>query len=190
MGEVEFTVGIGGQLTHARNDLDALIFNFEHKGNLKLEDNNIEYGIKYTREDIRDRVQEYEIIDSAGFSIRPPLPDFINNQPYSLFTSPIVPYTEIRATNDVQINRVSGYVQYSRQFELEKSQIWINGGLRAHNWTVSGKDILSTTQTVFSPRAQFTVKPKWDMDMLFRISGGLYHQPPFYRELRDSTGTV
>ena len=190
LGEVEFTEGIGGQLTHARNDLDALIFNFEHKGNLKLEDNNIEYGIKYTREDIRDRVQEYEIIDSAGFSIRPPMPDFINNQPYSLFTSPIVPYTEIRATNDVQINRVSGYVQYSRQFELEKSQIWINGGLRAHNWTVSGKDILSTTQTVFSPRAQFTVKPKWDMDMLFRISGGLYHQPPFYRELRDSTGTV
>jgi hypothetical protein len=28
------------------------------------------------------------------------------------------------------------------------------------------------------------------MDMLFRVSGGLYHQPPFYRELRDSTGAV
>ena len=28
------------------------------------------------------------------------------------------------------------------------------------------------------------------MDMLFRLSGGVYHQPPFYRELRDSTGTV
>ena len=190
LGEVEFTEGIGGQLTHARNDLDALIFNLEHKGNLKLEENNIEYGLKYTREDIRDRVQEYEIIDSAGFSIRPPLPDFINGQPYVPFTSPIEPYTEIRAINDVQINRVSGYVQYSRQFEFEKSQVWINGGIRAHNWTVSGKDIASTTQTVFSPRAQFTIKPKWEMDMLFRLSGGLYHQPPFYRELRDSTGTV
>ena len=190
LGEVEFTEGIGGQLTHARNDLDALIFNLEHKGNLKLEDNNIEYGVKYTREDIRDRVQEYEIIDSAGFSIRPPLPDFINDQPYSPFTSPLEPYTEIRAKNDVQINRISGYVQYSRQFELAKSQIWINGGVRAHNWTVSGKGISSTSQTVFSPRAQFTIKPKWEMDMLFRLSGGLYHQPPFYRELRDSTGTV
>jgi hypothetical protein len=190
LGEVEFTEGIGGQLTHARNDLDALIFNLEHKGNLKLEDNNIEYGLKYTREDIRDRVQEYEIIDSAGFSIRPPLPDFINDQPYSPFTSPLEPYTEIRAKNDVQINRISGYVQYSRQFELAKSQIWINGGVRAHNWTVSGKGISSTSQTVFSPRAQFTIKPKWEMDMLFRLSGGLYHQPPFYRELRDSTGTV
>ncbi|MGY8886238.1 MAG: TonB-dependent receptor [Flavobacteriales bacterium] len=190
LGEVEFTEGIGGQLTHARNDLDALIFNLEHKGNIKLEENNLEYGLKYTHEDIRDRVQEYEIIDSAGFSIRPPLPDFINGQPYSPYTSPIVPYTNIRATNDVQIDRISGYVQYSRQFELENSQIWINGGVRAHNWNVSGKGISNTSQTVFSPRAQVTMKPKWEMDMLFRLSGGVYHQPPFYRELRDSTGTV
>lgn len=190
LGEVEFTEGIGSQLTHARNDLDALIVNLEHKGNLSLEDNNIEYGIKYTHEDIRDRVQEYEIIDSAGFSIRPPIRDFANNQPYTPYTSPIVPYTEIRAKNDVQIDRISGYVQYSRQFDLEKSDVWINAGVRAHNWTVSGQDITSTTQTTFSPRAQVTLKPKWDMDMLFRLSGGLYHQPPFYRELRDSTGTV
>ena len=26
--------------------------------------------------------------------------------------------------------------------------------------------------------------------MLFRVAGGIYNQPPFYRELRDSTGTV
>ncbi|GHC64020.1 TonB-dependent receptor [Ulvibacter litoralis] len=190
LGEVEFTEGIGSQLTHARNDLDALILNLEHKGNINIEDNNIEYGIKYTHEDIRDRVQEYEIIDSAGFSIRPPLPDFANNQPYSPYTSPIVPYTEIRAKNDVQIDRISGYAQYSRQYDLDNSELWVNAGVRAHNWTVSGQNITSTTQTTFSPRAQVTLKPKWDMDMLFRLSGGLYHQPPFYRELRDSTGTV
>ena len=190
LGEVEFTEGIGSQLTHARNDLDALIMNLEHKGNLNIDDNSVEYGLKYTREDIRDRVQEYEIIDSAGFSIRPPLPDYANDQPYEPYTSPIVPFTEIRAVNDVQINRISGYAQYSRQLELANSKLWINAGVRAHNWTVSGKGITSTTQTVFSPRAQITMKPKWEMDMLFRLSGGLYHQPPFYRELRDSTGAV
>jgi hypothetical protein len=43
---------------------------------------------------------------------------------------------------------------------------------------------------VISPRAQFAVKPDWEKDIIFRITGGLYHQPPFYRELRDSTGTV
>jgi len=190
LGEVEFTEGIGGQLTHARNDLDALIMNVEHKGNLNVDDNNFEYGIKYTREDIRDRVQEYEIIDSAGFAITPPLPDFATNQPYEPDTTPIVPFTNIRATNDVQINRFSGYAQWSRRTNWGDNELWLNAGVRAHNWTVSGEDIESTTQTVFSPRAQVALKPDWDMDMLFRLSGGVYHQPPFYRELRDSTGTV
>lgn len=189
LGEVEFSEGIGGQLTHARNDLDALIINVEHKGNLNIEENNIEYGIKYTREDIRDRVQEYEIIDSAGFSIRPPIfPP--NNQPYIPYSSPIEPYTNVRAFNDAQIDRFSGYAQWSRKTTLGSSDLWLNAGVRAHNWTVSGQNIESTTQTVFSPRAQVALKPDWEMDMLFRLSGGVYHQPPFYRELRDSSGTV
>ena len=190
LGEVEFTEGIGGQLTHARNDLDALIINVEHKGNLELDDNNFEYGVKYTHEDIRDRVQEYEIIDSAGFAITPPLPDFATNQPYDPDTTPIVPFTNIRAINDVQINRISGYAQWSRRTTWGTNDLWLNAGVRAHNWTVSGDGIESTTQTVFSPRAQIAIKPDWDMDMLFRLSGGVYHQPPFYRELRDSTGAV
>lgn len=190
LGEVEFSEGIGSQLTHARNDLDALIMNFQHKGNFEVADNNFEYGVKYTREDIRDRVQEYEIIDSAGFSIRPPLVDFANDQPYEAYDSPIVPFTSIRAQNDVQINRISGYAQWSKRTNLGDSELWLNAGVRAQNWTVSGDGIESNTQTVVSPRAQVSLKPKWDMDMLFRLSGGFYHQPPFYRELRDSTGTV
>ena len=32
LGEVEFSEGVGSQLTHARNELDALITNIEHKG--------------------------------------------------------------------------------------------------------------------------------------------------------------
>ena len=190
LGDVTFSEGIGSQLTHARNNLDALIVNLEHKGNATIGENEIEYGVKFTHEDIRDRVQEYEIIDSAGFSIRPPLVDFANLQPYEPFTSEIVPYTNIRAQNDVQINRLSGYGQWSKRTTIGSSDLWLNAGVRAHNWTVSGQDIQSTTQTVFSPRGQVSLKPNWDRDMLFRLSGGVYHQPPFYRELRDSTGTV
>ena len=190
LGEVEFSEGIGSQLTHARNDLDALIMNFQHKGNLNIGDDNIEYGVKYTREDIRDRVQEYEIIDSAGFSIRPPIEDFANDQPYEAYDSPIVPFNSIRAINDVQINRISGYAQWSRRTHLGDNDLWLNAGVRSQSWTVSGDNIDSNSQMVISPRAQITLKPNWDMDMLFRLSGGFYHQPPFYRELRDSTGTV
>jgi len=190
LGEVEFSEGIGSQLTHARNDLDALIMNFQHKGNAKIGDNVIEYGIKYTREDIRDRVQEYEIIDSAGFSIRPPIEDFANDQPYQAYDSPIVPFNSIRATNDVQINRISGFAQWSRRTFWGDNELWLNAGVRTQSWTVSGDGIESNSQMVVSPRAQISVKPDWDLDMLFRLSGGFYHQPPFYRELRDSTGTV
>jgi len=190
LGEVTFSEGIGSQLTHARNNLDALILNLEHKGNASVGENEFEYGVKFTHEDIRDRVQEYEIIDSAGFSIRPPVIDYANLQPYEPFISEIVPYTNIRAQNDVQINRLSGYGQWSRRTTIGSSDLWLNAGVRAHNWTVSGQDIQNVTQTVFSPRAQVSLKPNWDKDMLFRLSGGVYHQPPFYRELRDSTGTV
>lgn len=190
LGDVEFSRAIGGQLTHARNDLDALIFNVEHKGDYTKNGNLFQYGLKYTREDIRDRIQEFEIIDSAGFSIRPIGSDFINDQPYSPFTSPLVPFNNIRAFNDVQIDRLSGFLQWSKRYTMGENEVWLNAGVRAHNWTVSGENITSETQTVFSPRAQIALKPNWKKDMLFKLSGGLYHQPPFYRELRDETGTV
>lgn len=190
LGEVEFSRAIGSQLTHARNDLDALIINLEHKGDYNVGDNQFQYGLKFTHEDIRDRVQEYEIIDSAGFSIRPPGMEFINDQPYNPYDAPLVPFNNIRAFNDVQIDRLSGFVQWSRRTNWGENEIWLNAGIRAHNWTVSGDNVESVTQTVFSPRAQVALKPKWNSDMIFKLSGGMYHQPPFYRELRDSTGTV
>jgi hypothetical protein len=66
-GDVAFTRGIGTQLNHARNDLDALIVNTEIKGFHDWRKNQLEWGVKYTRESIRDRVVEWEVIDSAGF---------------------------------------------------------------------------------------------------------------------------
>ncbi len=191
LGEVEFAEGVGAQLTHARNDLDALIFNIEHKGTYISDKHQFDWGIKYTSEDIKDRLQEYEIVDSAGFSIRPPILDIINDQPYTPFSSPIVPFVSVRATNEAKIDRISGYAQYSLRSNIKENEIWANIGVRAHNWNISGSTVASTdSQIVFSPRAQFAIKPDWEADMIFRVSGGLYHQPPFYRELRDSLGVV
>lgn len=190
LGEVEFIEGVGSQLNHARNDLDALIFNLEHKGIYNKKDDVIEWGIKFTHEDIRDRLREYEVIDSAGFSIRPPFPEFQNNQPYTPFTGPLEPFTNIEATNIARINRLSGYIQWSRKTFWGNNEVWLNAGIRNHSWRVSGKSIESKSQTVLSPRGQFAIKPQWEKDILFRLAAGIYYQPPFYRELRDSTGTV
>jgi TonB-dependent Receptor Plug Domain/CarboxypepD_reg-like domain len=197
LGEVEFSEGVGSQLNHGRNDLDALITTIEHKGDFKIHDNRFEWSLKYTNEDFRDRLVEWEVIDSAGFSIRPPKTTPVNEQPYLPYEGPLVAFQNVRATNYVTINRLQGYAQWSKRSMLGTNDVWYNAGIRVHNWSVSGDastalstGLTTSNQTVFSPRAQFAIKPNWEKDMLFRIAGGLYHQPPFYRELRDSTGTV
>lgn len=197
LGEVEFSEGIGSQLIHGRNDLDALITNIEHKGTYSLDEHQIEWSVKYTHEDIRDRLVEWEVIDSAGFSINPPNLDFSNEQPYTPYEGPLVAFQNVRATNKAQINRLQAYAQWSKRSTMGNSDVWYNAGVRVHNWSVSedatsapGTRIASSNQTVFSPRAQFALKPNWEKDMLFRIAAGLYYQPPFYKELRDATATV
>lgn len=191
LGEVEFSEGIGSQLTHARNNLDAFIVNVEHRGDYKIDDEStVEWSVKYTHEDIRDRLVEYEVIDSAGFSIRSPNFSNPNLQPYEPFSGPLASFENIRALNKVQINRLQAFGQYSKRTTWGENDVFYNIGVRAHSWTVNGEGIESNSQTVFSPRAQFAIKPDWEKDVLFRVAGGLYYQPPFYRELRDSSGVV
>jgi hypothetical protein len=190
-GDVVYTRGIGSQLNHARNNLDALIFNAEVKGFHKLnEKTEIEWGAKYTREDIRDRVVEWEVVDSAGFSLPNPILDYQNDQPYNPYYGPLAPYQNVRATNYTTINRFSGYAQWNYRGKMGEHDYWLNAGVRGHQWQVTSEVEKGKSQFVFSPRFQFAFKPKWEKDMLFRISGGMYAQPPFYRELRDFNGVV
>jgi len=189
-GEVPYTRGIGSQLNHGRNNLDALIANIELKGFHYLEKNQIEWNVKYTREDLRDRLVEWEVIDSAGFSLNPPVGYDKNDQPYNPYNGPLVPYQSVRATNYSTIDRVSGFVQFNRRGTIGEHQVWYNLGVRSHNWNVSGDSIQSSNQTVFSPRGQFAIKPNWRQDMVFRFSMGMYHQPPMYKELRNAKGAI
>ena len=190
VGEISSSKGVGSQFNRARNNLDALIFNLEHKGKNRKGQRILEWGVKYTHEDIRDQLRESEFIDSAGFSIRPPLSEFINNQPEEPFDSPLEAYESLVATNFVKTNRLSAYAQYSNRNLWNQHNLYYNLGLRMHHWTINGVNISKNAQTTFSPRGQFAIKPNWERDMLFRISAGVYHQPPFYRELRDNTGTI
>lgn len=189
-GQVEFSEGIGSQLNHARNDLDALITNIQVKATLRNGANQWKTGIKYQKENIKDRVREWEMIDSLGFSVRPPSHMVSQDQPYTPYEGPIEPFINIRANNNVDVHRISGFVQFSRKTLWNDHQIWLNAGIRAQNWTVDGKGINNNNHFIISPRAQFAIKPNWEKDMLFRLSTGLYSQPPFYKELRDYSGKV
>jgi len=186
LGEVEFSEGIGAQLNHARNSLDALIFNIENKLYYKIDDNNFEFSVKYTSENIDDRIIEWEIIDSAGFSIDPPFINSLSQQPYESNQGPILPYSNIRTTSSTKIKRLQSYLQWSKISNNEKGELYYNAGVRIHSWKINQNKF----NTVISPRAQFAIKPNWEKDMLFRFSTGIYYQPPFYRELRDYDGNI
>lgn len=189
-GDVEFIQNIGTQLDHARNKLQAQISNLQLKGTFQKNNHLIEVGIKYQNENFDDRVVEWQVIDSAGFSLRPPYLLPKNEEPYTPYSGPITPYTNVRATNKVRTQRYSGFAQWSKKSFWKEHTIWFNLGVRAQTWETSGKNLMSNTQFIVSPRAQFSIKPDWDKNMLFRIAGGYYQQPPFYRELRDATGMV
>ena len=188
-GEVEFSQGIGSQINHARNDLDALITNAEIRGTLKKEQSQWNFGVKFQKENIKDRIREWEVIDSLGFSIRPPS-QTMNNQPYEPFEGEITPFQSIRTENSVDINRITAYAQYNKRSFWGNHEVWYNVGVRSHTWNVTGNGTTSESKMIISPRLQFAIKPDWEKDMLFRLSGGLYAQPPSYRELRDFNGNV
>ncbi|UII77990.1 TonB-dependent receptor [Flagellimonas sp. HMM57] len=190
LGSVSNPRGIGSQFNRARNKLDALIFNLSHRGKYNKEGRSLEWGLKFAHEDIRDQLRESEFIDSAGFFIRPRTPEFVNNQPEEPFTGDIVAFESVQATNFVKTNRFSGFAQYGQQTKLGKHDVYFNLGIRAQNWILSGEGFSKNSQTLFSPRGQFSIKPDWKKDILFRFAIGSYQQPPFYRELRDITGTI
>ncbi len=186
LGDVEFSEGIGSQLNHGRNNLNAIIYNIEHKGNYKKNDNNLEWSLKFTKEDIKDRIVEWEVIDSTGFSIDPPFFESLGDQPYTANEGPIVPYQNIRKTNNTKTNRIQSYVQWSKNSNIGATEIYSNAGVRLHGWSIDNQKM----NFVYSPRFQIGIKPDWKKDMIFKFSGGVYHQPPFYRELRDYNGEI
>ena len=190
LGEITNSRGIGAQINRARNELDALIFNLSYRGTYSKPGKSLQWGARYSHEDFRDQLREAEFLDSAGFFVRPPNPEFVNNQPDESFEGDIVPFEGARATNFVQTDRFSGYLQYGHQTKWGSNDIYYNIGLRGQVWTLSGIGISKNTQWLFSPRAQFAIKPQWEKDMLFRFAIGSYQQPPFYRELRDQNGII
>ncbi|WP_396188551.1 carboxypeptidase-like regulatory domain-containing protein [Flavobacterium sp.] len=190
-GDVVYSRGIGSQLNHARNNLDALIVTNEFKGQYKLnKKNQIEWSIKHNIEDIRDRLVEWEVIDSAGFSLPNPILDYINDQPYNPYTGPLAPYQNVRAKNHTTINRFMAFANWNNEGKIGEHKYYINAGVRGQSWFVTNNGISGENHMTFSPRAQFILRPNWKRDMLFRFSTGFYNQPPFYRELRGYDGSV
>ena len=164
---------MGSQIDHARNNFDALVVGIQHKGKYKINANNsIEWGAKFQQEDIRDLLNEWQMIDSAGYAVsNPKLGEGFQLNYYS------------NAKNKLNTNRISGYAQYTTKFLWNETKFFVNIGARSTYWDYNN-------ETTFSPRGQIAFKPNWKKDMLFRFASGIYYQPPFYREIRRLDGTL
>ena len=189
LGEVEFSQGVGSQLNHARNNLNAQIFNVESKLKLIRNKNEFNFSLKFTSERINDRIVEWEVIDSAGYLIDPPFLTNISEQPYEANQGPIVPFQNIRATTESTINRIQFYSQWENESYINDNKIYYNLGFRVHNWSIDSSEDLSNN-TVVSPRLQIGYIPNWNPNMIFNLKYGIYHQPPFYKELRSFNGQI
>jgi hypothetical protein len=181
-GEVLAELGNGIQHQYVRNFLDIRLHNAEVKGGLELQQPTqktlntashfLQWSVKYQNESIMDRIHEWERLDSAGYSL-----------PYD--TSAVQLYYVLRTRNELSSQRLNGYFQdtYTLRND-EKGELRLSLGLRASWWNLNGEFLIS-------PRAQLLYKPLGGKrDISWRLSGGLYAQPPFYREMRAFDGVV
>lgn len=177
--EVVENKGIGSYLTHARNRLNINVFNAENRYTLISGRNFTQWGIKYQHEVINDRINEWMLVDSAGFSIpySPGVPGMPGNLTDFNF------YYNLKTSADITSNRYTGFIQNSWDLDGDSTRLTLTTGIRFQYWDYN-------KQFLLSPRATISYKPNWQRDILFRFSTGYYYQPPFYRELRTMQGQI
>lgn len=157
-------LGVGKYHEHARNRLKASVMSLALRGNTGINYHNISYGIQYNHETIRDRSREWELHDSAGYSL-PLHPDQLKVI-YNSFSN-----------NDLQSNRMSLYLQDTYRLSTSAGYLNVNGGIRLSYWDFNKEFLVSPRFNIgFVPDAA----PRWS----FRFATGLYYQSPFFKEYR------
>ncbi len=170
LGDSLMNIGVGTFLNHARNRLTANVLNFQHRGSYNNNNSTILWGANIQNEFIQDKIHEWEMLDSAGYSL-----------PYT--DSVVSLYSFVSSRNTINTNRITSFIQRTSTFESDSNEYSFTIGLRENYWSF-------TNQILISPRASFSIKPNWENDFIFRFATGYYYQPPFYRELRDLNGQI
>lgn len=199
-GEVLKNRGVGGFLDHARNALNATVLNVSHRGFVERESkkNVFSWGADAQQEFIYDKLNEWSLIDSAGYASPRPPDSLGYTDPAAQPNQVIFLKDKIRAINEVNSQRVSAYIQDEKRWVLNDGSIWtINAGVRGNYWNFND-------QFVGGPRIAASYTPVWMQtrynkkggvdslrkDIILTAAWGYYWQPAFYREMRDFTGAV
>ena len=164
-GETE-SLGIGKYLEHARNRLEANVFSVGLNGRSQISNHELRYGVLWKKEKVTERMREWEMRDSAGYSL--PHSDTRLNLIYNLASS-----------NRISSTRFESYIQDTWRKTYDEGQLVLNYGVRLSHWSYND-------EWLFSPRATLAFIPAKNDNFLFRFSAGLYYQAPFYKEIKDT----
>lgn len=173
-GAIGGELGVGRYHEHARNRFKASVFNIALKGVTGIRRHNLNYGIDFKHETLYDRSREWELRDSAGFSL-PADPDAVK-----------VIYN-LSSNNDLSTNRFAAYIDDTYRLETAAGYFNLNAGLRLSYWDFN-------KETLVSPRASVGFVPSRNPRLAMRFATGLYYQTPFFKEFRlpqtDADGNV
>lgn len=158
-------LGVGRYHEHARNRLKASVMALALKGRTALtQQHTLSYGMSVQGEKIMERSREWELRDSAGFSL-PALPDQLR-----------VVYN-LASVHDISTTRLAAWVQDAWKFSTSAGFFNVNAGIRLSHWSFN-------KETLISPRASIGFIPDRMPGWSFRFATGLYYQAPFYKEFR------
>ena len=158
---------IGTYKEHARNRLTATVKSIGLTGRSRFTGHELHYGILTKNEHITESMREWEMRDSAGYSL-----------PHSENRLDLI--YSLRSQNRIKSNRLEAFVQDTWRKEYEEGELILNYGVRLANWSYN-------KETIISPRATVAFVPAKYNDWVFRFSTGIYYQAPFYKELKDTT---
>ena len=169
--ETSENLGVGTYFEHARNYLKAHVESVKLLLKHTAKQHDVEAGLTWKQEHIEENSVEYEMRDSAGYSVPHTGKDL-----YMIYS--------LRARNELNANRLETYVQDTWRFRSagEHTLFTLNYGLRFSHWNYNKESILS-------PRVSLGITPSFNHNVTLRFATGLYYQAPFFKELRD-TSTV
>ena len=175
------TEGVGAYLNHARNQLNINVKRLKIIGRWQHGNSFLQWGARIQNEQINDHINEWRMIDSSSYAL-PHAPDSVGYTDPSVQPDYNLEITERLFSNyQLKSQRLTAFVQNTWGVDERINGFSATLGLRSHYWT-------SNEELLFSPRASLSYKPNWEKDVVIRLSGGLYYQPPFYRELKNING--
>ncbi len=169
-GDSVMNLGTGAFLNHARNDLEANVYSLSHKGAFNSEKHLLNWGAKLQIEEVDDYMNEWTFRDSAGYSL-----------PYS--PEKVKLYRTVFTDFSLHSVRFSGYIQDTYKLPVSSGELYLTAGIRSTWWDYNN-------ELLFNPRVSLCYYPGWQANISFRLSAGVYNQPPFYKELKDPEGNI